>query len=385
MNVRLNHIGEELVPELKSLQSKLLMAGGVGAAVCAIGLVMNPAQFVRSFLPAYLWLLSVTLGALGLAMVHQVSGGAWGVVIRRILGAATRTLPLLTILFIPIALGLHSLYPWADAAHVADDHSCLGSDIRQSGDLCPRVVADPEVVRRRVDVGEARAPVGFDMALELAEVGDGRASWSVRVMRARPAWSTLDGAVAAGEPKHVLDGAPRPDLVAAGGAVVVAVHGIRQHQRAGGLAGRRKVDGADPRDGGGGRPRGGCDGRAGRGVGAGVCPRETAKPTAATSTRAAAPPPRSTRRSGRSWGGGGSGGRPVRGRQPSIRRRVAGTSGARGAAVGAGAAAEGSAVGRTCSSSAVTSASSGRSAARCSRIGTAVEVASAASAPRAAA
>ena len=54
-------------------------------------------------------------------MVHQVSGGAWGVVIRRILGAATRTLPLLTVLFIPIALGLHSLYPWADEAHVAED------------------------------------------------------------------------------------------------------------------------------------------------------------------------------------------------------------------------------------------------------------------------
>ena len=68
---------------------------------------MNPAQFVRSFLPAYMWLLSITLGSLGLAMVHQVSGGAWGVVIRRILGAATRTLPLLTMLFIPIALGLH--------------------------------------------------------------------------------------------------------------------------------------------------------------------------------------------------------------------------------------------------------------------------------------
>jgi len=121
MNVRLNHIGEELVPELKNLQSKLLIAGGVGAAVCAIGLVMNPAQFVRSFLSAYVWLLSVTLGSLALVMVHQVSGGAWGVVIRRILGAATRTLPLLTILFIPIALGLHSLYPWVDAAHVADD------------------------------------------------------------------------------------------------------------------------------------------------------------------------------------------------------------------------------------------------------------------------
>src|SRR5688572_32061578 len=108
-------------PELKHLQSKLIIAGGIGAAVCAIGLVMNPAQFVRSFLPAYMWLLSATLGSLALGMVHQVSGGAWGVVIRRILGAASRTLPLLTLLFIPIALGLHSLYPWADETHVAED------------------------------------------------------------------------------------------------------------------------------------------------------------------------------------------------------------------------------------------------------------------------
>jgi len=121
MTVKLREIGDELVPELKNLQSKLMIAAGVGVAVCAIGLLMNPAQFVRSFLPVYMWMLSVTLGSLALAMVHQVSGGAWGVVIRRILGAASRTLPLLTILFIPIALGLHSLYPWADAAHVGED------------------------------------------------------------------------------------------------------------------------------------------------------------------------------------------------------------------------------------------------------------------------
>ncbi len=119
--VPLQEIGGELVPELKNLQSKLMTAGGFAALVCAIGLVVNPAQFVRSFLPAYMWILGITLGSLGLAMIHQVSGGAWGVVIRRILGAATRTLPLLTILFLPIAIGLHSLYPWADAGHVAGD------------------------------------------------------------------------------------------------------------------------------------------------------------------------------------------------------------------------------------------------------------------------
>ena len=117
----LRDTGDEMVPELAGLQRTLLLAGGAGAAVCAIGLVMNPGQFVRSMLPAYMWLLSVTLGSLALGMVHQVSGGAWGVVIRRILGAASRTLPLLTLLFIPIALGVRSIYPWADEAHVAAD------------------------------------------------------------------------------------------------------------------------------------------------------------------------------------------------------------------------------------------------------------------------
>ena len=74
MNVKIREIGEELVPELKRLQSTLMMAGGAGLVVCAIGFVMNPAQFVRSFLPAYMWMLSITLGSLALAMVHQVSG-----------------------------------------------------------------------------------------------------------------------------------------------------------------------------------------------------------------------------------------------------------------------------------------------------------------------
>jgi hypothetical protein len=97
------------------------MAGGIGAVVCLLGLVLNPAQFFRSYLTTYLLLLAVALGSLALAMVHQVSGGAWGVVIRRVLGAATRTLPLLTILFIPIVAGMRYLYPWTDAAAVAQD------------------------------------------------------------------------------------------------------------------------------------------------------------------------------------------------------------------------------------------------------------------------
>jgi hypothetical protein len=117
----LKSTADEMVPQLRNLQSKLFLAGGIGAAVCGLGFLLNPAQFLHTYLAAYMWMLSIALGSLALAMVHQVSGGAWGVVIRRILGAASRTLPLLTILFVPIGLGLKVLYPWADAANVAQD------------------------------------------------------------------------------------------------------------------------------------------------------------------------------------------------------------------------------------------------------------------------
>jgi hypothetical protein len=56
-------------------------------------------------------------------MVHQLTGGAWGVLIRRPIGAATRVLPIMTALFVPILLGMSSLYPWTDATLVAHDHA----------------------------------------------------------------------------------------------------------------------------------------------------------------------------------------------------------------------------------------------------------------------
>jgi hypothetical protein len=58
-------------------------------------------------------------------MVHQLSGGAWGVVIRRPIGAASRVLPVLTLLFIPIALGMPHLYEWTHADVVARDEVLL--------------------------------------------------------------------------------------------------------------------------------------------------------------------------------------------------------------------------------------------------------------------
>ena len=70
-------------------------------------------------MPDLLWL-GVALGSMALVMIQHLTGGAWGV-FRRVFEASSRTLPLLAILFLPIALGMGTLYPWAHADHVLAD------------------------------------------------------------------------------------------------------------------------------------------------------------------------------------------------------------------------------------------------------------------------
>src|SRR5215471_4445520 len=111
----LQQTADELIPDLRRLQRPLLLAGIAGLIVSAIGGLFNPAQFFQSYLMAYMLCLGASLGCLALGMVHQLSGGAWGVLIRRPIGAASRVLPVLTVLFLPIAVGMRYLYIWTDA------------------------------------------------------------------------------------------------------------------------------------------------------------------------------------------------------------------------------------------------------------------------------
>jgi hypothetical protein len=107
------------IPELAGLQRRFLLAGAAGAAVSLVGLLLTPRQFLQSYLMAYMLCLGVTLGCLALGMVHQLSGGAWGVVLRRSIGAASRVLPVMTAMFLPIVIGMSFLYPWTNADLVA--------------------------------------------------------------------------------------------------------------------------------------------------------------------------------------------------------------------------------------------------------------------------
>jgi len=108
-------------PAVELIQRRSLIIGLVAAVACALGAFLDPAQFFRSYLTGYLLWMSISLGCLAILMLQHLSGGVWGFVIRRLLEAATRVFPLLALLFVPVLLGMHYLYPWADPARVAGD------------------------------------------------------------------------------------------------------------------------------------------------------------------------------------------------------------------------------------------------------------------------
>ena len=100
-------------------QARSLWTGAMALVLCAIGASFEPAPFFRAYLAAYLFYLGIGLGSMVLLMAYHLTGGSWGLLIRRILEAAMKTLPLLAALFLPIAAGVGYLYVWAQPEAVA--------------------------------------------------------------------------------------------------------------------------------------------------------------------------------------------------------------------------------------------------------------------------
>ena len=114
-------VSPELRADLRQWRSRALTAGIVGVMASAVGFFASPFQFYRSYLWAYLFILGLGLGPLAWLLLQYLTGGAWGVVIRRSCEAAARTMPLIALLFLPIVIGIPNLYDWSHAAKVAAD------------------------------------------------------------------------------------------------------------------------------------------------------------------------------------------------------------------------------------------------------------------------
>ncbi|MBL9165250.1 MAG: hypothetical protein JNL18_21160 [Planctomycetaceae bacterium] len=105
-------------------RSPLQLAVGaivVGAIVGAIGWNQNHHQFFASYLVAWLFWNGLALGSMALLLLHNLTGGKWMEPVRPYLRAAAGLIPVMAILFIPIALNLMQIYEWADPAVVEGD------------------------------------------------------------------------------------------------------------------------------------------------------------------------------------------------------------------------------------------------------------------------
>jgi hypothetical protein len=113
--------GQSGIDRLRRGYTRAAAVGVLGIVALAAGGFGNPDQFFRSYLPAFVFVFGIALGSLALLMLQHMTGGAWGMMIRRILEAGARTLPLVALLFVPVVFGLSRLFIWAVPEIVATD------------------------------------------------------------------------------------------------------------------------------------------------------------------------------------------------------------------------------------------------------------------------
>lgn len=107
--------------DIKRWMRAAFAIGIVMLVASIIGAFATPQAFFRSYLMSYLFWIGLTLGSMAVVMLQYLTGGKWGIIVRRPLESAAQTLPLLMILFIPIVFGMPYLYVWDHPEIVRND------------------------------------------------------------------------------------------------------------------------------------------------------------------------------------------------------------------------------------------------------------------------
>lgn len=107
-------------PNMSTFQRRALIAGLVFLVVLLAVAFLDRRRMFQSYLIGWTFWTGISVGSIALLMLQHMTGGGWGFVIRRSLEAATRVLPLMAILFVPIILGSHYLYPWTSPEELTE-------------------------------------------------------------------------------------------------------------------------------------------------------------------------------------------------------------------------------------------------------------------------
>ena len=116
-----------MAPEIAHVMYQRALAVGILFGALSLGLAFfkdTRTQFFHSYLLGFMFWLGISLGSMAFLMIQHLTGGKWGMVIRRQLEAAMKVLPLMGVLIVPIFFGAKSLYVWASNpnadAHIKD-------------------------------------------------------------------------------------------------------------------------------------------------------------------------------------------------------------------------------------------------------------------------
>lgn len=94
----------------------------IGWASIAAGFALDARRAFHAYLTAYVWALTLALGALIFLVIVNAMNATWPVAVRRLAEQVAGTLPLFAVLFAPIFVGLASLYPWMTPEQFSDPH-----------------------------------------------------------------------------------------------------------------------------------------------------------------------------------------------------------------------------------------------------------------------
>jgi hypothetical protein len=119
---------------INRVQAPALVIGVIGFAVAILGLFISPEKAYRSYLWAYIYWSAIPLGSLAFLMIQHMTGGTWGLVMRRFLEASSSLIVLTALFAIPIVIAVvmqrSTLYPWLPHGDVAGQfgHSAPGAE-----------------------------------------------------------------------------------------------------------------------------------------------------------------------------------------------------------------------------------------------------------------
>ena len=114
MNTTLRASSTDFAPPaiVARFRTTAMVVGAICSVIAIVVAVLDLRLFLQSWLVGFMFWLGLTLGCLTLLMLQYTTGGNWGILGRRFWEAATKTLPFLFLMWLPLVFGMKVLYPW---------------------------------------------------------------------------------------------------------------------------------------------------------------------------------------------------------------------------------------------------------------------------------